>query len=271
MRVADSDPQAVANATKGYGLALQGGDYVAAIEALAILSRTVTASASLPMRPALTPEQIASVVHAASTEDALYNLGAAIWSMDAYELLALDILAESGVRGSPDGIAAIGESLSWLGFSDRAIQWLETAIAHGSERGAWLSGLLGEALIARDGAGRRSVELLEGAAAEHSEFGVPYAKALRSQGDIDRACRVLEDLVEQGVYGAALQLGNLLWDEDHDADGAERAYREGIATRDAHSAYNLGLLLRSRGRRAEARAAFSCARRLGDPTPPSMD
>ncbi len=265
----DGAARSANDAVERYAAALRNGDFVAALEALEVVATDPASGARL--EPPLTAEQMASVRDAATTGQALYNLGAAIWSTDGYELLALDVLAESGVRGSADGIAATGEALVWLGLPENAVGWLESAVREDSPRSAWLRGLLGETLRDHGDGSERSLALLGRAAAAHVEFGVAYAKALRRAGAKESARACLESLVARGVYGAALQLGNLLLDDFDDLTGAERAYREGMSTKDAHSAYNLGLLLRTRGRTTEAAAAFADAKRLGDPTPPPQD
>ena len=254
-----------------YVSAMRRGDFVGAIEALRVVD--IARMPASGWEPPLDVEQILSVRDAATTRDALYNLGAAVWGLSGYELLGVEILAESARHGSPDGRAATGDALAWLGMPELAHEWLERSLQQGvidsdPQRGAWLAGLLGEALEAQGSGSTRSLALLERAAAAHDEFGVSFAKALRSNGELLRSRRILESLTDKAVYGAALQLGNLVWDEFDDRDAAERAYRAGVETEDGHCAYNLGLLFRELGRSVEAEAAFARALTLGDLTAP---
>jgi Flp pilus assembly protein TadD len=103
------------------------------------------------------------------------------------------------------------------------------------------------------------------AAEEYPEFGVEYAKALHERGADEKAIAVLRPLVDSDVYGAALQLGNLL-SESPDLDGAIEAYLKGVESKDAHSAMNLAILYHQEGSEVNSRYYKLVARELGDMT-----
>lgn len=206
--------------------------------------------------------QLQGVTTAHSEADAIYRLGIELWDQDGAELLALHVLEAAAQEGSLKARAAYGESLHWFGSHDHALPWLERAVGAPATDSAWLRGLLGETYLAH-GRLLEAVELLDHAASDHPEFGIPLAKALVASERDAEAVELLRSSVEAGLYGAAILLGNIL-DQQGDESGAETAYRAGVETADAHSAFNLGLLYERQGRSAAAREAFGRARAMGD-------
>lgn len=97
-----------------------------------------------------------------------------------------------------------------------------------------------------------------------SEFGIPLAQLILQQEREDEAASLLEGLVDAGVYGAALMLGNVLSHSPGSQVEAEAAYRAGIASGDAHSAHNLAAMLLERGDEDGARRFHLLAQEMGD-------
>ncbi|MCW3492388.1 tetratricopeptide repeat protein [Microbacterium sp. SSM24] len=253
--------------SRSFADAMARGDYDDAIE---LLRRSDSRSGvGLDEAPyVLSVDQIDTVLQAATRDQALYNLGVAVWGLDGQELEALTIFSVAATAGSPDAAAAVGEALAWFGLPELAVQWIRPDDFTGDHR-AWLSGILGESLLETDEPAY-ALKLLATAFSSHHEFGVAYGKALRVNGDVGTAQSLLRQLVRAGAYGAAIQLGILEEEAAGDLAAAEDAYREGVETGDAHAAYNLGLLLLRQDRIDESNAAFLQARALGDPTPPPI-
>jgi len=104
------------------------------------------------------------------------------------------------------------------------------------------------------------------------ELRIERAIRLRERGAAGEARDMLIPLVERGVFGAAIVLGNVLGDDLGDQAGARDAYQRGIESGDAYSAFNLGLSFCGSGDRIEAERYFSLAREMGDETePPDLD
>lgn len=106
-------------------------------------------------------------------------------------------------------------------------------------------------------------ELREGA--EH----FPSARAdlgdlLRSTGRVVEAREVLERGTGCGEVECWLPLGNLLSDELGDDEGAEVAYRNGIAAGDTFCHNNLGVLLEEKGDERGAEEQFRLGMAAGD-------
>ncbi|WP_314095022.1 hypothetical protein [Microbacterium foliorum] len=80
----------------------------------------------------------------------------------------------------------------------------------------------------------------------------------------DEAASLLTDLVDAGVYGAALLLGNLLSHSPGTQAAARAAYLAGIASGDAHSAHNLAAMLLEQGDGDGARHYHLRAQAMGD-------
>lgn len=217
------------------------------------------------------PEDRIDVRNASSLGEALYELGVALWAQSGYEMVAVDVFSAAVAEGSTRAIRTLGESLHWFGFSERALPWLRAAAEDPQNDHAWMMGLLGEALVATGGDQQEAASCLSIGADAYREFGVPLAKLLVQQSHWDSAQRLLEALVEEQVYGAALLLGNLMQDHFHDYSRAEWAYRSGINSKDAFSAYNLGVLYWSQGRSTDAAEAFELARNMGDFTDPPAE
>lgn len=219
----------------------------------------------------VTPGDRVDVRNASSLGESLYELGVALWAQSGCEMVAIDIFSAAVEEGSTRAIRTLGESLHWFGFSERALPWLQVAAEDPQNDTAWMMGLLGEALIATSGDQWDAACYLRIGADSHQKFGVPLAKLLVQQSDWDSARRLLETLVEERVYGAALLLGNLMQDHFRDFSQAERAYRRGIESADAFSAYNLGVMYWSQGRSADGVEAFALARSMGDLTDPPTE
>lgn len=209
---------------------------------------------------------IAEVQNAPDDAAALYALGTEIWATDGGEMEGIFVLGRAAELGSVPAIAALGESLHWMGDDSRAIPLLKRAVEHPATRSSWLEGLLGEALLLA-GEADEADPLLQSSYETHAEFGLPLAKIRLAAGQREEARRILEGVAAKGVYGAVLLLGNLL-DEAGETEAAISAYHVGITQGDAHSAYNLGVLLLDRGDTEGARMAFEAARSMGDLTAP---
>lgn len=212
-------------------------------------------------------DQLREIGQAQSIADSLHQLGAELWSMDGYEITALDVFRLGAAHGSSDSTRALGDALSWLGMRAEARPWLERAITEPREDRWWYEGLLGALLWEEPTERSRAIFLLEQASQIDMQFGVALARALRIEGRIAESRRILEDLMERKIYGAALQLGNLLADEFGDVAGAELAYLSGISAGDANSAYNLGVLRAEQGREQEADRLFALAAQMGGAPP----
>lgn len=218
---------------------------------------------------ALSTETLAEVRNAPNDAGAVYALGAEIWAEEGGETEGIVVLGRAVELGSVAAVAALGESLHWMGDDERAVPLLRNAVGHATTRSPRLEGLLGEALL-RTGKSDEAEPLLQSSSGAHAEFGLSLAKIRLQAGRREEAREILERATAEDVYGAALLLGNLL-DEDGEVDAAISAYRAGIAHGDAHSAYNLGVLLLGRGDQEEARMAFDVARSMGDLTlPPAL-
>lgn len=205
-----------------------------------------------------------------SGEDAgesVFRLAACVWAEDGMELAALQMFDWAVAAGAKGARAAAGEAHAWFGEYQKAACLLESSVDEPDTRTPWLEGVFGESL-AQIGQTARAIPHLRLGYEEHVEFGVPLGKLLKACGEFDEALEVLSASTDAGVFGAALLLGNLLIDDFHDVAGARRAYETGIETSDAHSAYNLGVLLLTVGDGRGAEAAFETARGLGDCTAP---
>lgn len=209
-------------------------------------------------------EVIDAVRGAASLENAIYQVGVGLWSIDGEELLALEILREANHHGSREAEVALGEALVWMGAYEEAITVLESACENKNGDKAKVLGLLGESRFAMGDQSEAIEELLREGASEYEEFGIDYATILRRRGAYNDAVSVLRTLAASGVFGSALLLGNILDDDLGDSDGARAAYLHGIQSGDAHSAYNLAVLLYRHDETDEARKYLALARRMGD-------
>lgn len=248
--------------------AVDAGEYVTAVELIRSVRADGTSSLVELASSAFTADELEEMADADSVGDALFALGAFLWNGDGRELHAIDVFIEAAGRGSAEAVAAAGESLEWMGAAREARPWLERAVADPSTRTPRLDGLLGLVLRAEDETSPDVIPLLRSGFSADDYFGVPLAQVLRERGRFEEARDILEGLVDRGRSGAAIVLGNLRQDDLDDLEGAEDAYRKGIDADDAHSAFNLGLLLRRMGRGEEAEEAFRLALRMGDLTDP---
>lgn len=205
-------------------------------------------------------------IHDAETEaDAVYLLGVELWGHSVGQLEAVVALREAESLGSEEAVAFLGDVLSSFGAHEEAIGFLRRARDRGYGNRAWVAGLLGASLSELGETGDEAEELLREGAEVYAEFGVDYAKVLHARGADDEAAVVLRLLVADGVYGAAIQLGNLL-SERSDIDGAVEAYLKGVESKDGHSALNLAILYHEEGQEADSRYYKLVARDLGDMT-----
>ena len=244
---------------------LHAADYIGAVRWLRAHPAAIQATRHLRVAigdASVSLEELRDLLSLKTDADAVHSLAAAVWAQDGSELNALHIFEAAARAGSTVAARDYGEALHWFGSYDSARPWLERALGSPSTETAWVHGLLGEVYLAR-GQMPEAVSHLRRGAEEHAAFGVPLAKALVASGRPSEAKQLLMKLVDAGQYGAAIRLGNLL-DAEDDQAGAERAYRAGIDTADAHSAYNLALLYMKQGRKNAAREAFRLARSLGD-------
>lgn len=269
--MADDEPAVVQ-----FQLALSGGRYEEAVHCLCESVRALHLPSSV-WRPAnsdegFTPDDVERICGAQRPVDSVFELGATIWGLEGYELLAIDVFEHAAAAGSATAAAALGEALRWFGDNGRAAKWLTVALQDADVATTWLRGLLGEALYALHEEPIRAIDELRAGYHDHEEFGITLARALRGIGNLVEGRLILEHLVEGRTYGAALHLGNILQDEFGDRQGAKRAYAQGAVSGDGHSAFNLGLLHYEDGDIASAREAFDTARILGDlTTPPDLD
>ena len=215
---------------------------------------------------ALSAESLADLRRVSDDATALYVLGTAIWAEDGGEMEGIVVLGLAVELGSIPAVAALGESLHWMGDDGRAVPLLRRAVAHSTTRSPWLEGLLGEALLLV-GEVDEAGPLLRSSCETYAEFGLALAKLRLATGQREEARTLLEKAAAENVYGAAILLGNLL-DEGDEVDEAISAYRAGIAQGDAHSAFNLGVLMLGRGDKDAAHIAFDVARSMGDLTAP---
>ncbi len=132
------------------------------------------------------------------------------------------------------------------------------------------AGLLGEIYLDRGASDSVVEELLTSAVSEYPEFRVPLARLYPQKGDIDLATDIVRGAAKSSEYGAAIILGNILASQG-DVPGAIRAYQQGIAEGDGHSAYNLYLLLLENDDLRGAKEALSRARSMGDLTNPAAE
>ncbi|MBE7955228.1 hypothetical protein ABTZ44_15565 [Microbacterium oxydans] len=205
-------------------------------------------------------------IHDAETDaDAVYLLGVELWGHSVGQLEAVVALREAESLGSEEAVAFLGDVLSSFGAHEEAIGFLRRARDRRYGNRAWVAGLLGASLYELGETGDEVEELLREGAEVFADFGVDYAKALRARGADDEAAVVLRPLVADGVYGAALQLGNLLSDNS-DIEGAVEAYLKGVESKDGHSALNLAILYHEEGQDADSRYYKLVARDLGDMT-----
>lgn len=206
-----------------------------------------------------------SIKDAASDADAVYLLGVELWTHSVGQLEAVVALREADSLGSEEAVAFLGDILSSLGAHEEAIGFLRRARDGGFGNRAWVAGLLGSSLREVGEFGAEVEELLREGAEEYDDFGVDYSKVLRARGADDEAAAVLRPLVTEGVYGAAIQLGNLL-SENSDIEGAVEAYLKGVESNDGHSALNLAILYHEEGKESDSRYYKLVARDLGDMT-----
>ena len=247
--------------------AFSAGDYptlVALVRAAA--SPEAIAGLDGPLPREIAVEAVGEIQGAASDAEAMILLGTALWEVPGSELLAMAIMRSAVEAGSQEGVLVLAEALEWFGAHEQAIPLLENARRRGAGESAKIAALLGRARNTI-GEGSADVEaLLREGATEHPWAGVEYAKVLSARGAYQEAAAILQPLVQQQEYGAALLLGNLLCDELHDQAGAMNAYLEGIATGDAFSALNLAIMLWQRGDALEADRFRRLAREMGDLT-----
>lgn len=206
----------------------------------------------------------ASAIDGEPLSSALLVLGGYVWDVD--ERRAIAMFREAAEAGADGASATLGESLNWMGAHAEAAEWLLRAFERGEGNSSHLQGLLGESLwkgeVGCDAS--RIEELLRVGMESSSEFGIPLAQVLLKQGREDEAASVLQELVDAGVYGAALMLGNLLSRSPGNQVAAEAAYRSGIASGDAHSAHNLAAMLLEQGDEDGARDFHLLAQDMGD-------
>lgn len=204
---------------------------------------------------------------AGATPSTLFELAAAVWDVD--ERLAISMFREAADGGSSAALAALGESLSWMGHNEEAEVWLRKAIAAEAGNPARLAGLLGESFVSAGTSTdlHEAEDLLKKGLEDSEEFGVPLAHLLLRQGRTAEAREFLARAVAADVYGAALLLGNLLAEEPGELDAAEAAYWAGISSGDGHSAHNLAVMLLENGETERAHELHELAKRMGDSTP----
>ncbi len=247
----------------GFSLLVDSGEYLKAVHWLRGHLGTV---AHIPddawiLGSLLRGDELRRAAEAESVEEAIHLVGSAIWARDGGELLGLAVLKVAAAL-SVEAAAAYGAAAHWFGDESEALIWLRIAIASPQTDTPWLRGLLGEACL-ESGIVDEAILHLRSGLEDHLEFGVPLSKALTRAGLMSENEMLLRRLTDAGEYGAAIRLGNLL-EERGDWEDAEKAYVLGIASGDAFSAYNLGLLYERQGRIDESRAMFAKARAGGD-------
>ncbi|WP_156458776.1 tetratricopeptide repeat protein [Microbacterium sp. Leaf179] len=175
---------------------------------------------------------------------ALYLLGAHMWAESGGELEAIGVFEAAVARGSVEATRALGMSLNWMGLHERAVDVLARAIEDDPED-AELHGLLGLSM---------SQQMLDDSAEPHLRLGlsrdpslaIPLAEIRRRAGDEREYRELVLEAARCDVYGSHIIAGNY-FAENNDVESAEKMYRSGIASGDAHSAYNLGRLFYSSG------------------------
>lgn len=199
----------------------------------------------------------------APAADLLYDFASALWEYD--EPTALSVFREAARLGSDDAFAALGDALNWMGADAEAISWLRAAIERGVGDRSWLEGLLGESLLRAGQSSVAEVEyhLTQGLKSS-TRFAIPLAQLLVEKGDFYSARDLLERATQDGQYGAAIVLGNLLCDRFDDHEAAEAAYKVGIQSGDAYSAHNLSVMLLNDGDGERAKHYHKLAMDMGD-------
>ena len=196
----------------------------------------------------------------------MMEFAAELWMWD--ELRGIEVLKEAAGIGSAEAIGAVGRALLWMGDVAAARDWLERALEVEGGDSPDVRGDLGEVLwaLSVDDALRIEALLRSGMSASLN-YGVTLSKLLEMQGRYDEERLLLVDLVEGGVYGAAIRLGNLLDGRFADVSAAEEAYGKGIDSGDGFSAFNLAILRWRAGDFAGAAHYRKIARSMGDLTP----
>lgn len=175
--------------------------------------------------------------------DAWYNLGLLLEELgdDAGALAAFRQAAE---HGDSKGLMAEAINLHVAGRWKRARRLMKKARRDKRERdfvdaitAAW--DWEAHRDVTLEPALRRAVELYPSAVAELGELLVATDR-------VDEAERLLDEACRNGNYDACLPLGLLREQVLHDLDGAEDAYRRGIALGDGHSVDNLAILQEER-------------------------
>ncbi|KAA0960321.1 hypothetical protein FQ142_15970 [Microbacterium sp. ANT_H45B] len=199
-----------------------------------------------------------------SPSSALLMLGRYVWDVD--ERLAIAMFCEAAEAGAEGASAILGESLTWMGDHAEAVERLVRALERGEGNPSRVQGLLGESLWkgGEESEVGRIEALLRAGMESSSEFGIPLARLMLQQERDDEAASLLTDLVDAGVYGAALLLGNVLSHSPGTRAAARAAYLAGIASGDAHSAHNLAAMLLEQGDEDGARHYHRRAQVMGD-------
>lgn len=208
----------------------------------------------------LSPEVVEELRSAVDVPSALFALGAYVWGEQGGELEAIEIFRSASLLGSFDAIEALGVSLNWMGAHEEAVTWLQSALREEPDS-ARLRGLLGESLLAL-GKLESAEQHLRSAVSDPS-FCLPLAEIYRLRGDMAEYRRLVFDAADADVYGSHILAGNVLSDCG-DLDGAERMYRRGITTGDAHSAFNLATMYYSQAEVPLSKDMFRRAREMGD-------
>ncbi|MGO4603672.1 tetratricopeptide repeat protein [Terrabacter sp. 2YAF2] len=182
----------------------------------------------------------------------LHELGDLVGEIRAYE--AAEAAGDSG------GALGLAFALREQGDRDAAMQAAQRSAAAGNDTAAavvacwqWCTSLD----PALDPALRAGADHFPSARADLGHL-------LVDTGRIGEARAVLERGMKLGEVESMLPLGNLYADVLGDEQAAETAYRAGAAHGDAHSHYNLAVLLEERGDRAGAEQHYRAAIEGGD-------
>lgn len=209
----------------------------------------------------LTDQDVSDVRAAAGLADALFELGASLWNVPEAKLEAIHVFRLAADNGSIDATKALGDSLNWMGHHEEAIPALREAILL-DEDDLRAVGLLGISLYELHRHAEAEPYLRRALGADPS-LALPLADIVLEKGETGEYFKLIHSAAAADVYGADILLGNI-YSERCDEISAIRSYRKGIASGDAHSAFNLGVLYHEREDFEQARVFFGEARRLGD-------
>ena len=199
----------------------------------------------------------------AGEDDAWFNLG------EALEAQGLDdSAAEAYSRAADlgDGKGNLGLALAWrrAGDTTSARTELSRALASDSEEVRELARAIDAVWTWEDDSDAGVERTLRQLHPIYTPATPALAELLMATGRTDEALLLLKARCSEGDVDACLPLGNHLDAVDDDADGAERAFRQGIANGDEHCVFNLGAMSVRRRRRTEGLVLIEQARAAGD-------